>query len=109
MSNVFAFCAGWKKEGIQGEICQRVEVAWQHRTQREVRSKPAGTHAMEKVVFVLEHNGAVSWVKVSMTVERLQHGPRHPLGTQRLWAAGSPEMVDRVAAVVREAQQPPQA
>ena len=33
-------------------ICRRVEAAWQRCTQREVQSKPASTHAMEKVVFV---------------------------------------------------------
>ena len=87
-------------------ICQRAEAARQRRTQREVQSKPAGTHEMDKVVFVLERNRAVRGLKLSMTEERLRHGPQHPPGTQRLWAAGSLEMVATVAAVVREVQQP---
>uniref|UniRef100_A0A6T2CVQ2 Uncharacterized protein n=1 Tax=Eutreptiella gymnastica TaxID=73025 RepID=A0A6T2CVQ2_9EUGL len=86
-------------------ICRRVEAAWQRETQRKVEGKPQGTHSMERAVFIPEWTGATHGVRVSITVEKLKHGPRLPPGTQRLWAAGSPAMVRAVAAVMREVQQ----
>ena len=86
-------------------ICRRVEAAWQCETQRKVEGKPQGTHSMERAVFIPEWSGAAHGVRVSITVEKLKHGPRLPPGAQRLWAAGSPAMVRAVAGVMREVQQ----
>ena len=41
---------------------------------------------MERAVFIPEWSGATHGVRVSITVEKLKHGPRLPPGTQRLWA-----------------------
>ena len=94
-----------KRFPVVMRICRRVEAAWQRETQRKVEGKPQGTHSMERAVFIPEWSGATHGVRVSITVEKLKHGPRLPPGTQRLWAAGSPAMVRAVAAVMREVQQ----
>ena len=93
-----------KRFPIVMRLCHRLEAAWGHRTQRNVQSKPEGMHAMNRVIFVPEWSGATRGVRVSLTEEKLRHGPRYPPGTQRLWVAGSPELVTVMAAVVHEVQ-----
>ena len=97
--------ANSKRFPVVMRLCRRVEATWRRDTQRKVEGKPQGTHSMERAVFIPEWTGATRGVRISVTVEKLKHGPRLPPGTQRLWAAGSPAMVQAVATVMREVQQ----
>ena len=97
--------ANSKRFPVVMRLCRRVEATWRRETQRKVEGKPQGTHSMERAVFIPEWTGATRGVRISVTVEKLKQGPRLPPGTQRLWAAGSPAMVQAVAAVMREVQQ----
>ena len=93
-----------KRFRIVMRLCRRLEAAWGQCTQRNVQSKLEGTQAMNTVIFVLEWSGATRGVGVSLTEEKLRHGSRYSPGTQRLWVAGSLELVTLMAAVVQEVQ-----
>ena len=74
--------------------------AWQRHTGRQVQSKDEGAeHAMERVVFVPEHEGAVRGIRTSITTQKPKRGPN--LG-MRLWVQGRPAMVAIFATVVSE-------
>ena len=67
-----------KRFPVVMRLCRRVEATWRRETQRKVEGKPQGTHSMERAVFIPEWTGATRGVRISVTVEKLKHGPRLP-------------------------------
>ena len=82
------------------QLIREFTAAWQRHTGRLVQSKDEGAaHAMERLIFVPEHEGAVRGIRTSITTQKLTRGPHLGL---RLWVHGRPAMVAVFATAVTD-------